>query len=389
MDESGSKEEKQSPSLADASPALSDVWVLEEQKDVLGLIELLETTKSKSEAKAAIYALQKLSDPKSTSALFNEALFGEHGIAAREAAIRAFALIEKESAVDFLIYLTSKGPHPGHAAVEALGEIDHPLSVECLVNIATNPHVDMLMQEKAIGALLKAGQAAVGLLISAVTSDQKCELRSKAAHVLVEMMPDVLVCKDQVAKLIATFESDIDPEVISSVGAILGKVGDIQATIPLVEVFKKFVSTNPDLAEKILEALCELKDPSAVPFLLKTLDQHPSLADKDNALQCYVILALGRFADKQATGPLLQLLLDKTQELRIRISAAMALGDIVDNEAIEPMISVLEDDRVEGSVRNSVFDALFRYPGNIAAVQLLTYLKKNPGITLRKSPDAT
>ncbi|APV44470.1 HEAT repeat-containing protein [Dehalogenimonas formicexedens] len=140
---------------------------------------------------------------------------------------------------------------------------------------------------------------------------------------------------------------------------------------------------NSNVESEILHAihaLGELKDGKAVEPLLMALKPQPLSSDADYRIQCELLFALGEIEDKRATKKLLELLINKSQELRIRITAAMALGRINDDTAVKSMAYVLADGREDESVRRYVFNALIKYPGNVAARQIIEYIKTHPEV---------
>ncbi len=351
---------------AAAAKALDEFNQLVNNKDVEGLINVLKHTKTRYLAIYAIDSLHKIGDEKAIAPLIDEALKGNHGISAREAAVWALGDMGKHNVVEPLIYMMGKGSLVRRAAAQALGKIKDDRAVEPLNMVMGDEDEDQEVRQEAAEALGKiATTEAITKIIGFLDSD----ISKKALSVLKK------VGKPTVEHHIIALGTVIEDKAIIA----LGQIGESAkaATTPLIKILE--TTSNKDdptcsLRESILTALALVKDPDAVEPLIKAIKYAVSHGDDDYAVQNFIIFALGDIGDKRATKPLIRLMLQNSE---VRGTAAAALGKIGDNEAVEPLVSVLRNNRENKWVRDNAAWALLQLDEKQTALPLLSYLKND------------
>jgi len=332
------KMDKKKANKEASETAHSEFEQLKDNKDVEGLINFLKNTEYQYLAKYAISALYDIGDEKAIPALIDEALKGNHGIAARENAVRALGDIGKHNVVESLIYLMGKGSLVRRVAAQALGKIKDDKVVEPLNMVVCDENEDHEFREDAVEAL---GEIAT----------------TKA-----------------ITRIISYLGSDISEKTLS----VLKKVGK-PATAPLLKILE--TTSNEDdwncsLRQPVLIALALIKDADAVEPLIKAINYNTLAGDSDYTFQNWIIFALGDIGDKRATKPLIQLMRQNGDNL-IRGTTAAALGKIGDKQAIEPLLRILENERENSGFRDNAAWALLQLDDEKTAIPLLRYLKGN------------
>lgn len=155
----------------------------------------------------------------------------------------------------------------------------------------------------------------------------------------------------------------------------LGKMGDIRAIPPLLDLLRKENQEDQvyvqiawafsDIGEKAVEPLLDVLTDSrrwvkraAAAALGRIGDRRAvesligSLQDED--VNLVAATSLGEIGDKRAVGPLLAMLSSKDKYIWIVVSRA--LGEIRDSRAIDPLLQALKD--VQKSVRKGAAEAL-------------------------------
>jgi HEAT repeat protein len=159
----------------------------------------------------------------------------------------------------------------------------------------------------------------------------------------------------------------------------LGKIKNPEHTSPDVALEDKTAFVRG----KAAWALGEIKDPSSVPSLIKTMGDEDffvpgqsvqalsenaliqigtpsvepliaSMKEDDNRIRRGAAHALCKIGNRRAVGPLIEAL--KDENLEVRKNAAQALGEIQDPVAVVPLIAALE----ESALFASAAEALLR-----------------------------
>jgi HEAT repeat protein len=138
---------------------------------------------------------------------------------------------------------------------------------------------------------------------------------------------------------------------------------------------------NPNVRgrETIVEALGYIGSNSAIPLLIRHLQEHP-----DFSMRMKAATALGKIGNRDAVDVLIVALDDRHEYVRGR--AAEALGLLKDDRAIEPLLIALED-RYYGEVRTSAARALGKL-GSIRAIEPLIQMLLASELAIRGSSAA-
>jgi HEAT repeat protein len=152
--------------------------------------------------------------------------------------------------------------------------------------------------------------------------------------------------------------NDEDEMVILSAVEALGKIKNVKAVKPLLDVLKKckwekrrwrYHHSDPeeDICRRVIHALRDIKDTSAVVPIME------SLKDSSVSVVAASINALGEMRDARAVIPLIGFLQDTIKQFAT--NSIKALSKIGDKRAIEPLQNILEqrfDDKVINALRS-------------------------------------
>jgi HEAT repeat protein len=139
----------------------------------------------------------------------------------------------------------------------------------------------------------------------------------------------------ELATLFAMLRSS-DADLREHAATALGRIGDREATEPLIEVLSDDVAR---VREHVASALGELGDPMAVAPLSRVL-----LEDADARVREHAASALGQLDDIAALRALVTAL-SEDKNARVREHAAGALGDLASPEALKPLVVAMFNDR--------------------------------------------
>jgi HEAT repeat protein len=217
--------------------------------------------------------------------------------------------------------LGSSDPDIQYEAVEALGEIRDPATVEALAALFSGEGYSGV-RWKVAEALSKIGEPAVSSLIAAL-SHADDDVRWKAAIALGEIKDARAV--DPLVRLL----SDPDRFVKSRAALALGSIG-APAVDPLIRALREG-DGNQRWGAAI--ALGKIKDERAVGPLIH------ALADKYENVRAESATALAAIGDP-AVAPLIRFL--KFADSRARIEVMNTLADLEAADAVEPLIQMLE-----------------------------------------------
>jgi len=202
-----------------------------------------------------------------------------------------------------------------------LGEMGDPRAVEPLIAILQDRAEDQKARHSAAEALRKIGDPRALAPLNAVLQDRagEPELRQCAAKALGRFGPPA------VDALVPVLQDQAEsPEVRQEAARALGNLG-----APAVD---GLIAVLPDaaLGREAVYALVRIGDTRAVEPLLAL-----HLGTRDAG-----VLALGRFRDPRARGPLIAALADEDADYAK--DAALALGAMSDPRAVEPLVAALE-----------------------------------------------
>ncbi|RPJ53886.1 MAG: HEAT repeat domain-containing protein [Methanobacteriota archaeon] len=144
---------------------------------------------------------------------------------------------------------------------------------------------------------------------------------------------DALAEKKDVEGLISALRRSSDPAVRKRAAEALGELREYKAGDALIAALGK----EDPARKKAAEALGSIAYPRAIGPLLKLL------RDSDDGMRVIAIVSLGRLGDQKATGPLIAMLRDKNRS--IREAAAESLQRI-GTPAVESLCQALNDENV-------------------------------------------
>ncbi|ERH03026.1 MAG: HEAT repeat protein [Halonotius sp. J07HN6] len=212
----------------------------------------------------------------------------------------------------------SDNPAVRKRACELLGEIadeDDTETVETLVSTAVTDDEEVV-RAGAVDGLDQLGTEAVEELLEDITGNK------------IEQGADWAVAK----RFAKALSSDI-PELRMAAASALGKLGDESAVSSLTNALSS--DGNPKVRTRICMALGEIAHPSAVPALIKHLED-PSGRVREEAA-----IALSTIGTDQALAALTDM--TESENASIRRIAASALGEAGTAEVVEPLANALAD----------------------------------------------
>ena len=289
--------------------------------------------------------------------------------------------------------MKSDANYPAQTIMILLGKAKDPRHVPYTIGVLRN-HSDLWIRRAAAERLGKtADPRSLDPLHDALLKDKAFRVREAAGAALgnfkarrsVPALCRALIDRDHTVRRLAA--------------KALGEIGDRRAVEPLVTALE--VPGFPEYA--VIHAAGQLKDPRAVPALIKLfrrrlISQDRLRADrrrvvdalvaigsparkllmtaaagaKDEYIRAGACTALGGLKQKDAVPTLIAALRDKAD--RARWSAAEALGEIGDRRAVEPLIAALKDRREY--VRGRAAEALGKLGDRRAVMPLLPLLKE-------------
>ena len=140
--------------------------------------------------------------------------------------------------------------------------------------------------------------------------------------------------------IIKLLKNDPQPYVRSMCVKALGRIKDKSSTYTLIEIFGTLKDEDKWIQSYIIEALREIKDERAIPFLTKCLKDE-NIANRIDAAE-----ALGKMDIKSGIPILVEALKNKDfyyENITIREKAALILGDIGDESVILNLKKLLND----------------------------------------------
>jgi hypothetical protein len=187
------------------------------------------------------------------------------------------------------------------------------------------------------------------------------------------------MCENSIDTKLISVQSEVTNDADETIRWIsaqaLGKIGDMRAVEPLIQILNY---TNVTIRASSAEALDKIGDKKTVELLIEKLNNVDEtvrwvsaealgkigdkkavelliqkLNDTNATVRRFLAEVLGKIGDTRAIEPLIQKLNDTNTTVR-RFSVE-ALGNIGNNEAVEPLIEKLNDTNVSRPVNNSSF----------------------------------
>jgi HEAT repeat protein len=279
----------------------------------------------------AAYVLGRLQDPKAVPYLID--VLNDDTYDVKAEAIRALGAIPDARAVDELMDATRYVGYI-HLTAGALGRQKDRRAVDLLITLLNKGY------PRIANALGEIGDPrAVKPIIAALKTapDRKPEFIEALGKLGDPGVLDLLV----------GYLNDDNYDLQASAARALKYLNDRRAVRPLCAAMK---TKRPDyVMALILEALEEIKDPAAVPDLIRVLeDTNVHLFNRRRAGNALVSIGT------PAVKPLIAVVRDNRS--KARGSAVEALGRIKDPKAVEPLIAAASDD----VIRNEAFKALVK-----------------------------
>jgi len=273
------------------------------------------------------------------------------------------------------------------AAANALGGSDDREAIKALGEVLGNKAENLSLRSAAADALGKIRDReaikALGEVLG--NKDEDLHLRLAAAIALGKIRD-----KDTVPDLVKVFHDtaeDLHLRIYAFCAYI--KIDNSKAALP--DLGKVLLDKDEDLVSRraAAEALGERHGKDAVPYLVKVLDD----TDNHSDLRKNAARVLGRIAERQEgtivpdsnlIKALGKVLLDKDEDLDLRITAANAFRGSGDKEAIKALGKVLLDKDNEYFLRITAANA-FRGSGDKEAIKALgkVLLDKDEDLDLR------
>jgi len=312
----------------------SGIYELAAKGDIPALLRIVEESPHHNDLKFAIRALGDLKSQEAVDPIIPHLL--SQFISVRSAAIRALGEIGNARALKPLTLILENEKDPSRfEALDALGNFDHPAAIKALIKVLSDPSADIA--ERAIVLLQNKGNPVV----------------------------EPLLAELQIA------ETGVRQKIIK----ILGTVGDEKTGQFLMEMVKDTEAPQVCREEAVL-ALAGIRKGWDLDYILQSVSRPLPAEDKNYALRCYLVTLLGETGNKAVTKTLLELLLNKSEELRVRYHAASAIGRLGDTGAVEALIGFLEDSR-EQTLKEAAFEAILALNSKRSAPFIVDYLKKD------------
>jgi HEAT repeat protein len=312
--------------------------------------------------------------------------------ASGEPLTRAIYLLGKLKAtgtVDAIIQrLHDPNPAVRRFAAIALTEIGDPRAEEYLVALL-NDRDPALRTYAAVGLMSLGGRISIRLLLASLNDPETRWLAVRILDKIGSRDIDSLIgaLKDErtswyAEEALTRLDGNVlpqleerlkgpDPVISQSVARVMGEVRDRRAVAPLLEA----IQAGGELGRSSATALIKIADPAAVDPLVELL------GNQTEEVRLFAAYALGGLKDRRAVPALTRGLADASSS--VRGIAAHALGQIGSRDATEALLKALED--ASAHVRATAAYALARIGDRTAVAKLEVQLQKDPDFTSRKA----
>lgn len=347
--------------------AIAALGSLHDARAVEPLMEILRS-KNDDVRIAALEALGQIGDARATDQLLyflrNKTL--KDLLRARSA--EALGWVRSEEAVKALVeQLSDKRELVRAYAAVALGRTrDGRVVKPLLVPLVTAGETERVRMN-ASEAIVAIGFAGVPALAAALRSTD-AKVRATAAEML-GRVGDVRAVEPLV-QLLGDKEETVQLEAVSALGAL----ADARALKPLLLTLRK-PDAGVQVRARAARAIGKLGDKRAAPYLVE------SLADADDQVRAAVVSGLGQLGDAKFLEPLLKMLKDSDE--RVRWETADALGRLGDKRALEPLLQTFANPKEAAKTRMGAGDAIGRL-GDRRAVAPLAALLADPTTEVRR-----
>lgn len=250
----------------------------------------------------------------------------------RKAASDALVKIGTPILNNLISVLESGKTHMKVSAIEVLGKIQNPATIDAIVTLLKDP--DQTIIEAAIDALdhlgWKPDREETGAIywIAKERWDKCTELEATAIPFLLKRVQQPETGKD----------------IQREISFALAQMGT-PAVVPLISILE---DSNPLLREISARVLGEINDPRAIDPLVQLL------TDSTWATRRAAAQSLGKMNSQKAIDPLLKLLSDKEPE--VRNATIVAIGQLGNKKAISPLLTTLLTE--QGEIQKLAAEAL-------------------------------
>jgi HEAT repeat protein len=266
----------------------------------------------------------------------------------RISAIRALAEIRDKRAVPPLVaMLDDEEPQIRLAVIEALSAVGEVEVVPEL--IARVGDSDDSVRAGIVGCLTRLGDQRAVVPLARMLDDPNDEVRASVVMAM-RRLNDTRAVPFLLAKL-------DDPILRDPIAEALGHLRDRRA-VPLLLAAMR--DSEDESRARIIRAVSQISDDAVLPQLLEYLDAASPIVRRAT------VVALGRFGDRRAVGPLLSRLNDP----EVRRVAIPALAQLGDGTAVEPLLGLLKD----RELRTEIIAALGDLGDNRAVPAMLAEL---------------
>jgi HEAT repeat protein len=292
----------------------------------------------------------------------------------QEAAITALAGFGVEAIASLSVLLETSNTRL--LAIRTLAQIYHIDTVPLLLQVA---HDDQpLVREMAIAALSSIPDPRTLDVLIGGLSDSAAAVR-RAAVTGLGLRSEQLNELDGVA-YIKPLLLDLSLDVCQQAAIALSRFGTDAAATALFEVLRSPL-TPVSLQIDLVRSLAWMETPKALTYLQQVLQHEPKPLEQVSVIQ-EIITVLGRIdsplVQQQAANVLLDLLHTKhvaLQQSALRQTLALSLGQLGQSVALEPLIHLLADD--DEGVRLHAVAALKQLDAPMARQRLETLLSDN------------
>lgn len=262
-------------------------------------------------------------------------------------------------------------------------EYEKALAKQAALQVSAASILGSINDTRAVKPLLEAMRRKAD---DDATEDEKANaasIRSGAAAALAAMGPAAV---EPLIEILSSPMQDEDARI--SAASILGAIADKRAVEPLISALKDekkgirasaaaafgTLKMDEDLTddeeEEAEEWIASIgKDRRAVPQLIE------ALKDADAVTRANAAASLGVIADKRATQPLIDVIMNATEREKTRSAAITSLGTLGDAAALEPLVKILINEKEKEGVRKNVMSALRKMENAGASEPLIALLK--------------
>jgi HEAT repeat protein len=305
---------------------------------------------------------------------------------------RAIYLLGKLKATDavepLLQRLRDPDPSVRRFAVVALTEIGDPRAEEYLVGLLNDPD-PAIRTYASVGLMNFGGRISVKLLLASLNNPDTQWLAVRILDKIGRKDVDELIgaLKDEKTRWYAEqaltrLDGNVLPQLEErlkgsdavlrgNVAQVMGAVKDRRAVAPLLDA----IQAEDDSGLASASALIRIGDPAAVEPLVQLLE------NRSEQVRIYAAYALGGLKDRRAVPALVRSLADPSSS--VRGIAAHALGQIGAHDAVSPLVACLDD--ASPHVRSTAAYALAQLGDRQAAKKLEDRLQGDPDFTVRQA----